>query len=80
MAARRVLRDLARVGQRGLGKMNQVLLRKKDVAQLLGVHSATLMRWTREGLFPKPFRPGGQRGSVRWHLETVESWLSNRAA
>lgn len=51
------------------------LLRRQDVLALLNVHRATLWRWRRDGVFPKPFKLPS--GSVRWSEADVLAWLAS---
>ena len=52
------------------------LVSKKQVANMLGVHEATLDRWRREGRFPIGLVLSPQ--CVRWRLPDVEAWLRKR--
>jgi predicted DNA-binding transcriptional regulator AlpA len=60
--------------------LSEPLLSKQRVALLLDLHPASVMRLSRQGKFPKPFRTGGDRGSVRWRAEDVRDWINSRAA
>lgn len=53
--------------------MQQLILRKKDVAQLVGRTVRTLNRWIAEGFFPK-----GRyvKGAMVWTMKDVENWQS----
>lgn len=54
------------------------LLSLARVATRLDVSTATVRRWWGEGIFPAPvYLPNGQ---PRWHLSTVEIWISSRPA
>lgn len=44
-----------------------------EVLRVVGVHRATLYRWTRRGGFPAKHASGG------WLRSDIESWLSQRA-
>ena len=52
------------------------LLTKQDVAEYLGIHPESLMRWVRDGRFPAPikFHPS-IRSHVRFDPAEVEQWL-----
>lgn len=50
---------------------------KQNTSRLLGVHDATLMRWVREGRFPKPFRLC-PRGRVFFDLDEVDVFIEAR--
>lgn len=44
----------------------------KQVAEMLGVHRATLYRWLERGVFPPPTLKVGR--TVRWSRELVEQF------
>lgn len=44
-----------------------------EVLRVVGVHRATLFRWTRKGTFPPKHHSGG------WLRSDVEHWLSHRS-
>ena len=52
-----------------------VLLRMKDVTDLLSVSRRTVERWVQSGEFPAPLRLGGR--SIGWHRVDVENWLED---
>lgn len=54
------------------GKATDVLLSVKEMCGLLKVSRATLVRMDKSGQLPGRIKLGG---SVRFHRETVESWL-----
>ena len=45
-----------------------------EVLRVVGVHRATLHRWTRRGAFPAKHHSGG------WLRSDIETWLSSRAS
>jgi predicted DNA-binding transcriptional regulator AlpA len=45
-----------------------------DVLRIVGVHRATLFRWTRKGIFPAKHVSGG------WIRSDIERWLACRAS
>lgn len=55
----------------------QRIANKQAVAQLFGVHDATIMRWVRENRLPVPFtlKP---RGRVLFDLDEIEAVLAAR--
>lgn len=55
------------------------LLTVQQVAERLGVHAQTVVRWRRDPRvgFPAPVRLGPRQ--VRWTPEQVENWLKERA-
>jgi len=53
------------------------LIRKAELAERLRINRWTLMRWCREGKFPKPIRLS--EVVVAWRVADVERWLSERA-
>jgi predicted DNA-binding transcriptional regulator AlpA len=57
------------------------LLSKHQVATMLGLHPASVMRLVNQGRFPRPLHTSGTtRGAVRWCPKDIEAWLSSRAA
>jgi excisionase family DNA binding protein len=52
------------------------LLTARDVAELVGVSSETVLRWTRRGELPAIRLPGGQ---LRYDATEVDAWLAERA-
>lgn len=53
-----------------------VWLTLKQVARRETVHEATILRWVREGRFPKPAKLGAN--CTRWRVELVEKWEAER--
>lgn len=43
-----------------------------EVLRVVGVHRATLYRWTRKGAFPAKHHSGG------WLRSDIDTWLSSR--
>lgn len=33
-----------------------------------------ILKWVREGKFPKPLKPGGHYGHAYWRIEDVQKW------
>jgi excisionase family DNA binding protein len=52
------------------------LLTARAVAELLGVSTETVLRWTRRGQLPAIRLPGG---AIRYREGDLESWLAARA-
>lgn len=52
------------------------LLTAREVAEMIGVSTETLLRWTRTGKVPALHLPSGQ---VRFRPEAVEAWLDGHA-
>ena len=52
-------------------------VRKQAVAEMFGVHGATIMRWVRDGRFPKPFSLT-PRGRVFFDSQSIEAYLETR--
>jgi excisionase family DNA binding protein len=52
------------------------LLTAREVAKLLGVTPATVLRWTRAGELPAITLPSGQ---IRYQQDALEQWLAGRA-
>ena len=55
--------------------MGSRLLTARQVADLLGVSSETVLRWTRRGLLPAIRLPGG---AIRYRESDLEAWLQER--
>lgn len=49
------------------------LLSKKEVADRLGVHTATVDRWEKAGTIPAKVRIGGRVG---WRAEAVQAFIA----
>lgn len=58
--------------------METLLLTAGQVAELLGLHPATVRRRAAEGTLPKPIRIG--RRTIRWHRATIEKWAEDQAS
>lgn len=54
------------------------LIRKAALAKRLGVDPTTLMRWVREGQFPKPIRLSDS--VIAWRVGTIEKHLAKLEA
>lgn len=54
------------------------LVSVKEVSDILGVTTAAVYKWIKEGAIPSPIRIGGKRGILRWHPETINAWLEDR--
>jgi excisionase family DNA binding protein len=52
------------------------LLTAREVAELLGVHAETVLRWARRGQLPAIRLPSGQ---IRFREDEIEAWLGERA-
>jgi excisionase family DNA binding protein len=52
------------------------LLTAREVADLLGVSTETVLRWVRQGKLPAIKLPGG---AVRFREDEVDGWLMERA-
>jgi excisionase family DNA binding protein len=52
------------------------LLTAREVADLLGVSSETVLRWTRRGDLPAIKLPGG---AIRYREPDIEQWLAARS-
>jgi len=53
------------------------MLPVEGVAVLLGVSAVTVLRWVRQGRFPKGTPYGGFK-RVGWTPEVVDAWLAER--
>jgi predicted DNA-binding transcriptional regulator AlpA len=51
-------------------------LKRKEIADILGVTKATLHNWRNKNLMPKPDVKIGN--IVRWETSTIDSWLESR--
>lgn len=54
------------------------LVTVKEVSVLLGVTTAAVYKWVKDEAIPAPLRIGGPRGILRWHPETLNTWLEER--
>lgn len=58
-----------------------MLLRKAEVAALVGFSIRTIEAWVSAGKFPRPVNPApgidDQRSSRRWLRSEVEAWVEN---
>ena len=62
-----------------MGEEMNKLLKKSDVATLLGIHPESVMRLSREGRFPSPIKFNtSTRGHVRFDEADVVAWLQQR--
>lgn len=55
--------------------MTEPLLTARQLADVLGVSTDTLLRWTRAGEVPAIKLPGG---AVRYRPDAIEEWLDGR--
>lgn len=57
-----------------------VLIRERQVCEMIGVAGRTLRSWCSSGQFPRPIRlgNGGLRSPKRWRLDVVEAWIRSR--
>ena len=55
------------------------LLTAREVAELLGVSTDTVLRWTGRGDLPAIRLPGTARGRLRYRPEAIEAWLDAHA-
>jgi excisionase family DNA binding protein len=51
------------------------LISVRELAEFLGVTTAALYKWIKEGSMPAPYRLGGPKGALRWDAATINSWL-----
>ena len=56
--------------------MSGPLLTARAVADLVGVHPETILRWTRRGELPAIKLPGG---AIRYRDDAIDGWLAERA-
>jgi len=54
-------------------------LTKKSVARRNDVHTGTIDRWVRQGLFPKPVKLS-KKGGCRWPEAVIAAWEEARLA
>ncbi|WP_418930340.1 helix-turn-helix transcriptional regulator [Gilvimarinus xylanilyticus] len=55
-------------------KMPEILLRRSDVCERLGVSSTTLWRFVRDGRFPEPIQLPGSK-IQGWTERSVDQWI-----
>jgi excisionase family DNA binding protein len=51
------------------------LISVRELAEFLGVTTAALYKWVKDGSMPAPYRLGGPKGALRWDAATINSWL-----
>jgi excisionase family DNA binding protein len=51
------------------------LISVRELAEFLGVTTAALYKWIKDGSMPAPYRLGGPKGALRWDAATSNSWL-----
>ena len=56
--------------------MTDRLLTAREVGEVLGVSTETVLRWVRQGKLPAIRLPGG---AIRFREQEVEAWLAERA-
>lgn len=56
--------------------MSEPLLTARELAEKLGVHVETVLRWTRTGRLPGFRLPSG---ALRFRESAIEAWLEQRA-
>ena len=62
-----------------LTRTSSAFLREAQlVPHMIPVSPATLWRWVREGVFPKPVRLSSR--VTAWRAEDVEGWIKTRQA
>ena len=49
---------------------------RNQLEKLFKVSSATIYRWIKEGIFPKPVRLGPNM--VRWKASDIEAWMMQK--
>jgi predicted DNA-binding transcriptional regulator AlpA len=54
------------------------LLRKAQVAEMLGVDPVTLWTWVKAGQFPKGLILNPRSSIIAWKLSTVRQWIDQR--
>jgi excisionase family DNA binding protein len=52
------------------------LLTARQVADMIGVSTETVLRWVRRGTLPALRLPGG---AIRFHPEALDAWFEERA-
>lgn len=57
---------------------NMRLITTKELADHLGVTTAAIYKWVKEGSMPKPIRLGGPKGTLRWRSDEIDAWLESR--
>ncbi len=51
---------------------------KQDLSKILGVSTATIQRWSKDGVIPKPFSPERSkkgRKILKWDIYEVLDWI-----
>lgn len=52
------------------------LMTAREVAEIVGVHAETVLRWYRQGDIPAVLMPGG---AIRFREDEFEAWLAARS-
>ena len=56
--------------------MSDRLLTARQVSELLGVTTETVLRWTRQGELPAVRLPGTARGWLRYRPVDIDAWIA----
>jgi predicted DNA-binding transcriptional regulator AlpA len=54
------------------------LIRRKELAGLLGIHVVTLWRWERSGLIPQGIHFGRDGNQIGWIRAEILAWIDSR--
>ena len=53
-----------------------LVIRAKELSELLGVAQSTIHRWRLVGILPEPLKLG--RGFVVWKRTDIDAWLKDK--
>ena len=56
--------------------MHKRFYRTGELTKILGISRSTLHKWTKTGLFPKPFKLGTR--AVGWSEVQIQEWVDTR--
>ena len=55
-----------------------VIIREKELVEMLGIDPSTVRRNVKAGVIPKPIKLG--RRAVGWHRDDIRDWLNRQRA
>ena len=57
-----------------VNNVERLLIGANNLAWCFDVDAATIHRWAKTGVMPKPLKVGN---SVRWDVQTIRDWIDN---
>lgn len=74
---KRIVHPPAEPTRKRTGDHERVLLRLRDVCQMVGLSRSTIYKRIAEGQFPEPIRLGER--TVRWSAEAISVWWQTQS-